>query len=340
MATEIRVPTLGESITEATVGKWFKKAGNSVSADEPLVELETDKVTLEVNAPSAGVLSEIAAETGQTVAIGALLGQLVVAERRRPACASAAKSAPAPPRNFDAASAGRGQDRRRGQDRSRVDRRQRQARPGAEGRRARGHRRGSRASAGPSARAGSSAGACANSGPRSGSRARGAHDHCRRQRPRRAGAHDQAASDHRAPPQGRAKHRGDAHDLQRGRHERSDGVARPLQGRVREKARSKARLHGLLRQSVRSGAEGNPRRQRRNRRRRPCLQELLPYRHRRRHRQGAHRAGGARRGQAVASPRSRRRSPRSASAPATASSRSRNCRAEPSPSPTAASTAR
>jgi 2-oxoglutarate dehydrogenase E2 component (dihydrolipoamide succinyltransferase) len=86
MATEIRVPTLGESITEATVGKWFKKAGESVSADEPLVELETDKVTLEVNAPSAGILSEIAVETGQTVAIGALLGQLS-------AGASAAESA-------------------------------------------------------------------------------------------------------------------------------------------------------------------------------------------------------------------------------------------------------
>jgi 2-oxoglutarate dehydrogenase E2 component (dihydrolipoamide succinyltransferase) len=86
MATEIRVPTLGESITEATVGKWFKKAGDSVQADEPLVELETDKVTLEVNAPSAGVLSEIAVETGQTVAIGALLGQLS-------AGASAAESA-------------------------------------------------------------------------------------------------------------------------------------------------------------------------------------------------------------------------------------------------------
>jgi 2-oxoglutarate dehydrogenase E2 component (dihydrolipoamide succinyltransferase) len=76
MATEIRVPTLGESISEATVGKWFKKAGDPVQADEPLVELETDKVTLEVNAPSSGVLSEIAADTGQTVAIGALLGQL------------------------------------------------------------------------------------------------------------------------------------------------------------------------------------------------------------------------------------------------------------------------
>jgi 2-oxoglutarate dehydrogenase E2 component (dihydrolipoamide succinyltransferase) len=87
MAIEIRVPTLGESITEATVGKWFKKAGDSVRADEPLVELETDKVTLEVNAPSPGVLSEIVAETGQTVAIGALLGQV---------SAGAASSAPAP----------------------------------------------------------------------------------------------------------------------------------------------------------------------------------------------------------------------------------------------------
>ena len=76
MAIEIRVPALGESISEATVGKWFKKAGEPVRADEPLVELETDKVTLEVNAPGAGVLSEITAETGQTVAIGALLGQL------------------------------------------------------------------------------------------------------------------------------------------------------------------------------------------------------------------------------------------------------------------------
>ncbi|MBV9906027.1 MAG: 2-oxoglutarate dehydrogenase complex dihydrolipoyllysine-residue succinyltransferase [Hyphomicrobiales bacterium] len=94
MAIEIRVPTLGESITEATVGKWFKKAGDPVQADEPLVELETDKVTLEVNAPSAGVLSEIAAETGQTVAIGALLGQ--VSPGAAAATAAAAKSAPAP----------------------------------------------------------------------------------------------------------------------------------------------------------------------------------------------------------------------------------------------------
>ena len=99
MATEIRVPTLGESISEATVGKWFKKAGDPVQADEPLVELETDKVTLEVNAPSSGVLSEIAAETGQTVTIGALLGQLsgiAAAPVGAPAQAPAAKAAPAP----------------------------------------------------------------------------------------------------------------------------------------------------------------------------------------------------------------------------------------------------
>ena len=99
MAIEIRVPALGESISEATVGKWFKKAGEPVRADEPLVELETDKVTLEVNAPGAGVLSEITAETGQTVAIGALLGQLsggATAPAAAPALAAANKAAPAP----------------------------------------------------------------------------------------------------------------------------------------------------------------------------------------------------------------------------------------------------
>ncbi len=98
MAIEIRVPALGESISEATVGKWFKKAGEPVRADEPLVELETDKVTLEVNAPGAGVLSEITAETGQTVAIGALLGQLsggAAAAAAPPKPAAGPKAAPA-----------------------------------------------------------------------------------------------------------------------------------------------------------------------------------------------------------------------------------------------------
>ena len=73
---EIRVPTLGESVTEATIGKWFKKPGDPVAVDEPLVELETDKVTIEVPAPAAGTLGDIAAKDGETVAVGALLGSI------------------------------------------------------------------------------------------------------------------------------------------------------------------------------------------------------------------------------------------------------------------------
>ena len=76
MATEIKVPTLGESVTTATIAKWLKKVGDSVAADEPLVELETDKVTVEVNSPSAGTLVEIVAAEGAEVEVGALLGSL------------------------------------------------------------------------------------------------------------------------------------------------------------------------------------------------------------------------------------------------------------------------
>ena len=76
MATEIRVPTLGESVSEATVGKWFKKAGDIIAADEPLLELETDKVTVEVPAPAAGTLSEQTVKEGETVGVGALLGMI------------------------------------------------------------------------------------------------------------------------------------------------------------------------------------------------------------------------------------------------------------------------
>ncbi len=111
---DIRVPTLGESVTEATVGKWFKQPGEAVAVDEPLVELETDKVTLEVPAPAAGVLSGIAVKQGETVAVGALLGQIsdgagVAAapksvapaakppEAPKPAAAPAASAMPMPP---------------------------------------------------------------------------------------------------------------------------------------------------------------------------------------------------------------------------------------------------
>ncbi len=76
MTKDIRVPTLGESVTEATIAKWFKKEGDAVKADEPLVELETDKVTVEVPAPASGKLEKINAASGTTVTIGALLGSI------------------------------------------------------------------------------------------------------------------------------------------------------------------------------------------------------------------------------------------------------------------------
>jgi 2-oxoglutarate dehydrogenase E2 component (dihydrolipoamide succinyltransferase) len=91
--TDIRVPTLGESVTEATIGKWFKQPGDAVAVDEPLVELETDKVTIEVPAPTAGVLAEIAAKNGDTVAVGALLGAITPGAGAAPAPAAPAAAA-------------------------------------------------------------------------------------------------------------------------------------------------------------------------------------------------------------------------------------------------------
>jgi 2-oxoglutarate dehydrogenase E2 component (dihydrolipoamide succinyltransferase) len=99
MATDIRVPTLGESVTEATIGRWFKKAGDAVAADEPLVELETDKVTVEVPAPAAGVLEEIRVKDGETVGVGAVLGSIkegAGGAKTAPAKAAPAKAESAP----------------------------------------------------------------------------------------------------------------------------------------------------------------------------------------------------------------------------------------------------
>jgi 2-oxoglutarate dehydrogenase E2 component (dihydrolipoamide succinyltransferase) len=102
MTTEIRVPTLGESVAEATVGKWLKKPGDAVAIDEPLVELETDKVSVEVPAPAAGAISEVLAKEGETVAIGALLARFAAGDAGRsaasalkPAAQAAATAAPA-----------------------------------------------------------------------------------------------------------------------------------------------------------------------------------------------------------------------------------------------------
>src|SRR5467141_4989074 len=108
--TEIRVPTLGESVTEATIGRWFKKAGDAVAVDEPFVERESDKVTIEVLAPSAGTLGDIVAKDGETVAVGALLGQINdgaagAASKPAAAPARAAPAAPPPPAAAPAAAA-------------------------------------------------------------------------------------------------------------------------------------------------------------------------------------------------------------------------------------------
>lgn len=100
MATEIRVPTLGESVAEATIGKWLKKAGDAVKADEILLELETDKVSVEVPSPASGILSEITAKEGDNVAPGGLLGMIsesgAAAAAPAKAAAPAAVAAPAP----------------------------------------------------------------------------------------------------------------------------------------------------------------------------------------------------------------------------------------------------
>jgi 2-oxoglutarate dehydrogenase E2 component (dihydrolipoamide succinyltransferase) len=87
MAADITVPTLGESVTSATIARWIKKIGENVAADEPVVELETDKVTVEVNASEAGVIAEIVADEGAEVEVGALLGRIG---------ANGAAAAPAP----------------------------------------------------------------------------------------------------------------------------------------------------------------------------------------------------------------------------------------------------
>ncbi|MEE8293157.1 MAG: biotin/lipoyl-containing protein, partial [Kiloniellales bacterium] len=96
MATDIVVPTLGESVSEATVAQWLKKPGEAVGLDEPLVELETDKVTLEVNASTSGVLAEVLVEEGENVEPGALLGRIDSGAVAAQAPAPAPEPTPAP----------------------------------------------------------------------------------------------------------------------------------------------------------------------------------------------------------------------------------------------------
>ena len=261
--TDIRVPTLGESVTEATIGKWFKQPGDAVAVDEPLVELgDRQGDDRGAGAGRRRPRPRSPPRTARPSAVGALLG---VRSRKAPA----PPPKPAPP--------SRRQHRPR-----RQARRSRRARAGCRSRR----RTAAALPTLPLRRR------CASSRPKAGSirprspatgkdgrvtkgdmlaaieraaaqptpvrdRRRSAvraPSPRRRCRARRARAHDAAAPDHRAAPQGCAEHRRHADDLQRGRHERGDGAAHPIQGPVREEARREARLHGLLRAGLRAGA--------------------------------------------------------------------------------------
>src|SRR5215472_2806340 len=93
MSIEIKVPAMGESVTEATVARWFKKEGESVSRDEPVLELETDKVTVEVPAPAAGSIESIAVKAGATVQVGAVLGSIAEGKIGKAVAAPAAQPA-------------------------------------------------------------------------------------------------------------------------------------------------------------------------------------------------------------------------------------------------------
>ena len=290
MATEIRVPTLGESISEATVGKWFKKAGEPVRADEPLVELETDKVTLEVNAPGAGVLTEITAETGETVAIGALLGQLSAVRRRpprrrlrragqgRPAPASASAMPPAPSAAKIAAE-------------NRIDLGS-VAGSGKRGQVLKGdvlaaRRRGQSVRARRRACAGS--GACASSRACSVARSTTPDESAREERVRMTKLRQTIAR--------RLKDAQNTAAMLTTFNEVDMSEVMALRARYKEafekKHGAKLGFMGFFVKACVQALQGDSGRQRRDRRRRPRLQELLPHRHRRRHRQGARRAGGA-----------------------------------------------
>src|SRR5476651_376819 len=96
MTTDIKVPAMGESVTEATVARWFKKEGDTVARDEPLVELETDKVTVEVPAPADGAIESIAVQTGATVQVGSILGAIAEGGARAAATPKAVAQ-PLPP---------------------------------------------------------------------------------------------------------------------------------------------------------------------------------------------------------------------------------------------------
>ena len=258
MATEIKVPALGESVNEATVARWLKKAGEAVALDDPLVELETDKVTLEVNAPAAGTLSEIVVPEGANVAVGAVLGRIGDG-------AASATTAPAPkPQAVAAAASSASASATASAGTTVLDRSGPAVRKlveeqkldpaaitvsGKDGRITKGDVLTQMAQPKPAPAAAKPAPPPAPAAP-----------------PRSTGPREERvrmsrlAPPHRRAPQGGAEQRRHAHHLQRGGYERGDGAARALSRELREEARRAPRLHVALRQGVDRRAEGDSRR--------------------------------------------------------------------------------
>ena len=308
---EIRVPTLGKSVTEATIGKWFKKPGDPVAVDEPMVELETDKVTIEVPAPAAGTLGEIAAKDGETVAVGALLGSIKegagapakpAAAQSRAAEAKPTRSPrlpPAAPPKVAAADAPLAPSVRKmaaetGMDPAKVDG------SGKDGRVTKGDMMAAieRAAAQPTPVA-QPAAAVQVRAPSP------ADDAAREERVKMTRLRQTIAR--------RLKDAQNTAAMLTTYNEVDMSAIMAMRNQYKElfekKPRREARLHELLRARLHPGAEGNAGGQRRDRRQRPDLQELLPHRRRGRHRARPRRAGGARLRSALARRHREGRSP-------------------------------